>query len=204
MITTEMKHMKWIWHRNTVLLLAVSTLFIACKKQFADPTYAPAGGADVRVWYKPDPFYQPNSEIYMDSTDTWRSFRAFPLVYDNDPNKYGFGNPYVAGKGSNALYMTSIYGRLDGGLTSDSGYYNVTIPKCFEFIPDGPALKTGKINVIEQAVRLYRRDKTFYDIRISGAGTYNTETAIFEVEVVFDESSIGGAKEVKRKYRFKP
>jgi hypothetical protein len=190
--------------RYSLTILLALIIVYGCKKQFADPTYAPAGGAAVRVWYKSDPFYQPNAEIFFDSTGVWRSFRAFPLVYDNDPNKYGFGNPYVPGKGSNALYMTSIYSRLPGGISADSGYYNITIPKCFEFIPDATNAKTGKVQVIEQKVRLYRRDKTFYDIGISGEGTYNVETTIFEVEVIFDETAIGGPKEVKRKYRFKP
>lgn len=185
------------------MIVFLMTVFAACKKRFAEPTYAPNATA-VRIWYKADPFYQPNSEIYIDSTAIWRTFRAFPLVYDNDPNKYGFGNPYVPGKGSNALYMTSIYGRLPGGLTSDSGYYNITIPKCFEFFPDAEGSKTGVVKVIPQKVRLYRLDKTFFEIGISGTGSYSEVSKIFEVEVVFDESSIGGAKEVKRKYRFKP
>ena len=189
--------------RTSAALLLVLLALGSCKKRFAEPTYAKNATA-VRIWYKQDPFYTPNAEIFIDSTSTWRRFTSFPLVYDNGPNKYGFGNPYVPGKGSNALNMNSIYNRLPGGLTSDSGYYNVTIPKCFEFVPDGPTAKTGKVNVLEQQIRLYRRDKTFFDIGIKGGGTYNEEAQLFEVEVIFDETSVGGPKEVRRKYRFRP
>jgi hypothetical protein len=177
---------------------------LACHKRFAEPTYAPAGGSAVRVWYKSDPYYNPEAEIYLDSIATWRKFTSFPLVYDNDPNKYGFGNPYVPGKGSNALYMNSWYTRYPGGLTSDSGYYNITIPKCFEFLPEKPGAKVGIVNVIPQKIRLYRRDKTFFDIGISGKGTYDEVAKLFEVEVVFDDTEIGGSKESKRKFRFRP
>jgi hypothetical protein len=177
---------------------------LACHKRFAEPTYAPAGGSAVRVWYKSDPYYHPDAEIYIDSIATWRKFTSFPLVYDNDPNKYGFGNPFVPGKGSNALYMNSWYTRYPGGLTSDSGYYNITIPKCFEFLPEKPGAKVGIVNVIPQKIRLYRRDKTFFDIGISGAGRYDEIAQLFEVEIVFDETEIGGPKELKRKYRFRP
>jgi hypothetical protein len=59
--------------------------------------------------------------------------------------------------------------------------------------------------VIAQKVKLFRRDKTFFEIGISegsAPGTYNTKTGIFEIEVSFDETSIGGSASVKRKYRF--
>ena len=185
---------------SIVVLLLV---LMACKKRFAEPTYAPNATA-VRIWYQPTAFYTPSAEIYFDSTNVWRKFTAFPLVYDNDPNKYGFGNPYVPGKGSNALYMTTIYSRLPGGVSSDSGYYNITIPKAFELIPENDTAKQGKVNVIPQLVKIFRRDKTSFNIGISGGGTYNEITQLMEVEVVFDETEIGGSKEVKRKYRFRP
>ena len=193
--------MKKITFFATLFLMLMA---IACQKRFAEPTYAPAGGSAVRVWYKSDPYYNPEAEIYLDSIATWRKFTSFPLVYDNDPNKYGFGNPYVPGKGSNALFMNSWYTRYPGGLTSDSGYYNITIPKCFEFLPEKPGAKVGIVHVIPQKIRLYRRDKTFFDIGISGKGTYDEVAKLFEVEVVFDDTEIGGSKESKRKFRFRP
>jgi len=112
----------------------------------------------------------------------------------------------VAGKGTNALDFNRLY--TAQGLTSDSGYYNVTIPKCFQFIPkSADSLNIGKVIVLPQAVRVFRRDKTFFDILIgpsTSPGTYSTITGLFEIEVLFDESSIGGSKNIARKYRFNP
>ncbi|WP_416437535.1 hypothetical protein [Phnomibacter sp. MR] len=189
--------------KKTLSIVVLLLAFMACKKRFAEPTYAPNATA-VRVWYQPTQFYTPDAEIFLDSSNRWWRVTAFPLVYDNDPNKYGFGNPWTPGRGSNALYMNTIYGRLPGGVTSDSGYYNITIPKAFELIPDNDTAKQGKVNVIPQLVKIFRRDKTSYNIGISGGGTYNEISKLMEVEVIFDETEVGGSKEVKRKYRFRP
>jgi hypothetical protein len=190
--------------KTSIVILAAAPLMLwGCKKQFAEPTYAPNATA-VKVWFKTDQYYTPEAEIFIDSISTWRRFTSFPLIYDNDPNKYGFGNPWVPGKGSNALFMNSWYTRYPGGLTSDSGYFNITIPKCFEFLPDKPGDTKGEVRVIPQKVRLYRRDKTFYNIGISGTGRYDEVAKLFEVEVVFDDSEIGGSKASKRKFRFRP
>lgn len=186
-----------------LIFLAMAAWVVACKKQFAEPTYAPNASA-ARVWFQTNAFYTPEAEIFLESTQTWRRFTSFPLVYDNDPNKYGFGNPYVIGKGSNALYMLSTYSSLPGGLTSDSGFYNVTIPKCFEFLPEKPGAKKGVVRVIPQKVKLYRRDKSFYHIGISGEGTYDEVAQLFEVVVNFDETEVGGPAAVARKFRFRP
>lgn len=190
-------------NRISLFLVMIVVALSACKKHFADATYAPSATAN--VWYKSDPFYQPNSQIYIDSTAKWRSFKAFPLVYDNDPNKYGFGNPYVAGKGSNALNMTSIYSNTpNGGVTADSGWYNITIPKCFEFIPSKDDPTKGVVNVIPQKVRIVRKDFTSYYIGISGSGEFDTNSKIFTVDITFDDSEIGGSKAILRKYMFQP
>jgi hypothetical protein len=179
-------------------------LFSGCKKRFAEPTYAPAGGSAVRIWYKSDPFYYPAAEYFNESTSVWRPFNSFPLVYNNDPNKMGFGNPWLQGRGSNALAIRTLYGGLPGGITSDSGYYMITIPKCFEFIPDNPEAKEGVVNVIPQKVNIVRTNKTSYSLGISGTGRYNEEAKLFEVEIIFDETEIGGPKDLRRKYRFRP
>jgi len=192
--------------RNLKLLFSAglfSILFSACEKRFAEPTYAPNATA-VKIWYRSDPFYYPRAEIFLESTGTWRIFISFPVIYDNDPNKLGFANPWVAGRGTNALYMNTLYANVPGGLTSDSGFYNVTIAKCFEFLPDKPGDTKGVVNVIPQNVRLYRRDKSFFEIPISGTGRYDEEAKLFEVEVLFDETEIGGPKEIRRRYRYQP
>lgn len=183
------------------IIILLVLFFAGCKKFNAEPTYA--SEALARIWAKQEPFYRPTAEIFIDSTNTWRSFIGFSTTSDAEPDKLGFVNPYVAGKGTNALYMTVIYDRWQG-LTSDSGYYNVTIPKCFQFIPSTPGAKEGTVKVLEQKVKMYRKDKTSFEVSIKGGGTYSEITKRFEVEVIFDETAIGGPPDRKRKYRFAP
>lgn len=192
--------------RNLFILLAVTaTAYLAgCKKEYdAEATYAKPTIA--KTWAKGDPFYSPKAEIYLESTSSWKSFIAFSFTSEGEPDKIGFANPYVAGKGTNALYMQTLYTAQT--LTTDSGYYNITIPKCFQLVPKSADSTTvGTVLVIPQTVKIYRKDKTSFDIIIGPSdspGTYNTITGLMEVEVAFDESSIGGGK-VKRKYRFNP
>ena len=185
-----------------LLLLTVLTLLVSCKKNFnAEPTYRkkPLAG----IWAKQEPFYAPQGSYYIDSTATWRPFIGFAFTSDDDPNKLGFYNPYNIGKGTNALGFRNIYAAQT--FTSDSGFYNLQIPKCFEFIPNNPDNGQGKVNVIPQQVKCTRVNKSFYYIGISGiGGTYNELTKTFEIEITMDESQIGGAAAVKRKYRFMP
>jgi hypothetical protein len=190
--------MKKLWY--IAFTLAV---FAGCKKGYnVEPTYAkPVIAA---TWAKQEPFYSPNPQIFLEATNTWRNFISFAFTSAGEPDKLGFANPYVAGRGTNALYMNTLYASQQ--LTSDSGFYNVTIPKCFEFIPkSADNLTEGTVRVIPQDVILTRRDKTTFIIRISegsAPGIYNTNTKVFEIEVSFDETSIGGPANVKRKYKF--
>lgn len=182
---------------------AIALLF-ACKKDYnVTPTYAKVGVAI--TWAKTEQYYSPKPEIYLDSIGTWRKFTSFAFTSDAEPDKIGFQNPYVAGKGTNALYMNSIYAKE--GISQDSGTYNTIIPKCFQFIPKSiDTVNQGTVVVLPQDITLTRRDKSKYIIKIAPSdkpGTYNTETGVFEIEVVFDESSIGGNSAVKRRYRFK-
>jgi hypothetical protein len=194
--------MKKIIYSSLILLS-----FVTCKRNYdATPTYAGTGIAI--TWVKSEPFYTPNPQIFLENTSpgTWRNFTSFPVTSAAEPDKIGFANPYLAGKGTNALYMNTLYASQP--LTSDSGYYNVTIPKCFQFIPKSATeTSTGKVVVIPQLVKIYRRDKTSFNIGIgpsTQSGTYSTVTGLLEIEVQFDETSIGGASDVKRKYRFTP
>jgi len=182
----------------------VILLLWSCKKNFdAEPTYAKVGGLAAN-WAKTQSFYSPGPQVYIDSIATWRSFISFAFTSDAEPDKLGFANPYVAGKGTNALYMNTLY--ASQGLTSDSGYYNVTIPKCFQLVPkSADSTGVGTVKVLEQKVTLYRKDKSSFDIIIkptTNPGTYNISTGLIEVEVMFDETSIGGKANLVRKYRF--
>lgn len=190
--------------KNFIFLFVVVVFLSACKKQYdAQPTYA--SYALAQNWAKGTPFYSPNPQIFLEATGIWRSFISFSFTSEAEPDKIGFANPFVPGKGTNALYMNTLY--ASQSLTSDSGFYNVTIPKCFQLVPKSKdSVESGSVIVLPQTIRLTRRDKTFFDIEIapsSQPGTYDTRTGTMEVEVQFNEASIGGGI-VKRRYRFTP
>jgi hypothetical protein len=188
--------------------LLFPTLFVAfvalaaCKKSFdAELTYRkkPLAG----IWAKQEPFYAPQGEFFNEATSSWRSFIGFSFTSEDDPNKLGFYNPYVPGRGTNALGMRTIYASQT--LTNDSGFYTVQIPKCFEFIPDGPDAVQGTVNVIPQRVKCVRTNRSEFFIGIRGTGgRYNEITKTFEIDITFDETEISGPAAVVRKYRFRP
>lgn len=184
------------------LLLLAAIAITGCKKDFqAEPTYAKATIA--ATWAKTEPFYRPTSERFDEATGNWRSFQAFTVTSDGEPDKLGFANPYVPGRGVNALDMNRLYSSQ--AISSDSGYYNITIPKAFQFIPNADDITQGTVKVLEQSIQIWRRNGTSFIIKIapgSTPGTYNTQTKVFEVEVSFNETDIGGPADVRRKYRF--
>jgi len=190
--------------KKLILFFAIITLIIAgCKKNFnAEATYAKPTIA--ATWAKNEPFYAPKGEVYIDSINVWRPFIGFAFTSAADPNKLGFANPYNIGKGTNALNIRSLYS--NERISSDSGYYNITIPKCFEFIPKSPdSTHMGTVNVLPQKVRVYRIGGSFFELGISGnGGSYNTLAGTFTIDIVFDETSIGGPAARVRKYRFRP
>ena len=183
-----------------ILVTAIS--IFSCKKSFdAEPTYAKETIAT--TWAKNEPFYRPTSERFDEATGNWRSFQAFTITSDGEPDKIGFANPYVAGKGTNALDMNRLY--TAQAISSDSGYFNITIPKCFQFVPKAGDATQGTVVVLAQDIKIWRTNGTSFIIKIApgtAPGTYNTVTKVFEVEVAFDETSIGGPANIKRKYRF--
>ena len=189
--------------KSRIFIFLILISFAACKKNYdALPTYAgtPIAGA----WAKQETYYHPVATRYDEVAGKWQPFIAFTFTSDAEPDKIGFANPYVLGKGTNALDFNRIYSLQ--GLTSDPGFYNITIPKCFQFIPKSKdSVNTGKVIVIPQTVRGYRKDHTYFDIIIGPStepGTYSILSGLFEIEVQFDETSIGGSNNVKRKYRF--
>lgn len=188
--------------KNFVFVFVAALLVVGCKKSFdAEPTYAKATIA--ATWAKNEPFYRPTSERFDETTSTWRSFQAFTVTSEGEPDKIGFANPYVAGRGVNALDMNRLYTAQQ--ISSDSGYYNITIAKAFQFIPNKDDVTIGTVVVLPQEVRIWRRNGTSFIIKISpgtAPGTYNTTTKVFEVEVTFDETDIVGPAAVRRKYRF--
>jgi hypothetical protein len=177
--------------------------FAACSKDFgAKPTYR--GKTLAGTWAKQEVFYYPTG-LYLDTaTGNWRSFIGFSFSSEGEPDVLGFYNPYVAnGKGTNLLGMKSIYSAQN--LSNDSGTYNLQAPKCFKFVPDNPTATVGNVLVLPQDIRCVRVDRSVFIIPIKPTGTpgrYDEPTKTFEVDVMFDESAIGGPATKIRKYKF--
>ncbi|MGV3765129.1 MAG: hypothetical protein ACO1NW_03335 [Chitinophagaceae bacterium] len=188
-----------------ILTAALIVLLAAgCKREYdAQPTYAkPALAA---TWAKPEQYYSPGPQIYQEATGTWRNFSSFSVTTEGEPDKLGFTNPYVPGRGTNLLYMNNLYG-TNPGYTNDSGYYNFTAIKLFQFIPKSPdSIETGTVIVLPQKITIYTKAKEKLHIGVGPSdqpGTYDTRSGVFEIEVKFDDTEIGGPSEIKRRYRF--
>ncbi len=190
--------------KQLIVILWVVCSMVACKKNYnATPTYA--ANSIAGTWAKKQPFYSPGPQIYIEATGLWRSFISFSFTSDAEPDKLGFANPYVAGKGTNVLYMNTLYSSQ--GISSDSGYYNITAPKLFQLVPKSlDSLQTGTVVVIPQTLRVFRSNGTSFTIGIAPSvlpGSFSTITGLLEIEVQFDETNIGGPAVVRRKYRFR-
>lgn len=185
-------------------LVVLALVNASCTKEYkATPTFAKFSIA--QNWAKPEQFYHPNGQMYVPETDTWRNFIGFSITSEGEPDKLGFANPYVAGRGTSPLNMSSLYSALS--LSTTAGTFNITIPKCFQFIPKSEDSSfIGTVVVLEQDVRLITRAGDTLFVRIAPAptpGTYDTRTGLFEISVRFDERGIGGADGIIRRYRFR-
>ena len=200
-----------------VYIVFIFFFLFSCKKDYnVQPTYASLASSlkIAGAWAQTQPYYSPHPQIFIDSLSIWKPFISFSFTSDDEPDVIGFQNPYVIGKGTNALYINAMYNndyyvsRYNVSISSDSGTYNTNIPKCFRFIPKSKdSTDVGTVVVLPQTVTLTRRDKnkTQYTIMIAPSkqsGNYNKKTGVFEIEILFDESNFGGPKEVRRKYRF--
>ena len=201
-------------NRYTLIIVAFVS-FLGCKKEYdVQPTYASLASSlkIAGTWAQPQPYYSPHPQIFIDSLGIWKPFISFSFSSEDESDVIGFQNPYVAGKGTDALYINAMYNnayytsKYIVSISSDSGTYNTNIPKCFRFIPKSKdSTGVGTVVVLPQTITLTRKDKTKYTVTIapsSQSGTYNTKTGLFEIEILFDESNFGGPKEVRRKYRF--
>ncbi|OAQ42373.1 hypothetical protein A5893_04485 [Pedobacter psychrophilus] len=192
-----------------VLFICIITL-AACKKDapltkedlYPDTPTTPASSTVISTFYNSTPFYELFIYRFDPVTAKWtNTIRShFPTVPSDDPSALGFTNPYVAESGVALFDMVRLYTTPLGSSNIKSAKINV--PKVFRFFPDFVGAKTGVVKVIEQDVVLTKADGTTFKIGISGQGTYDERTKIFNIEVTFNETAIGGANNVKRKYSF--
>jgi hypothetical protein len=114
------------------------------------------------------------------------------------PNVIGFYHQDSSAS-TNAFNMHRIYAAQN--ITSASA--RVRIPQALRFSPDAPGAKTGTVEVIRQDVTLRRTAASGqppFKIPIWGMGRYSEITGTIFLDVHFDESEIGGPKDVLRKF----
>ena len=129
-----------------------------------------------------------------------RSGEHFCFAYKSSitPNVIGFYHQDTSAS-TNAFNLHRIYAAQN--ISSASA--RIRIPQALRFNPDAPGAKTGTVEVIRQAVTLRRTapsGQAPFKIPIWGSGRYSEITGSIFLDVFFDESEIGGPKEVLRKY----
>jgi hypothetical protein len=140
----------------------------------------------------------------------WRSTR---LNAQADPNAIDFySNLWTEDdftRSTNAFNMHRLYGfdEYGGKATGISAASaGVRIIEAIRLVPDGVNSKTGIAVVPKQKVRLYFPDTTddgiknpeSFEIEISGEGTYDEDTGVIKMRMIFDETEIDNGIKTRR------
>ena len=200
---------------NIKFLFFFIVILTACKKDepfkkddlYPDEPLATASSTAIQTFYKTDPFYELYIYRFDTETNKWtnRIRSHFPTVPSSDPSALGFTNPYVTDSGIALFDMVKLYTPQIG--TNNIKTARINADKVLKFFPDFEGSKTGIVKVIEQDIIITKSTSaTFqpgtptFKIGISGKGTYDERTKIFNLDVIFNETAIGGLVAVTRKY----
>lgn len=183
-------------------MLALSIiLFTGCKKEepaakddlYPDvPVNAPSSSA-IATFYQNVSFYQMFVYRYDPVTAKWtnRILAHYPTISTEDNSYMGFTNPYVADSGVPMFDMVKLYVTQLGG--SNIKTAKINSDKVMQFFPDFDGAKTGIVKIRKQDVVLTKTANAgTFKIGISGGGTYDETAKLIDLEVVFDETDIGG------------
>lgn len=199
-------------------LLFVITLLVGCRGDEPpfkedlypeEPLSTPSSSA-INVFHQNIPFYQMWVYRYNEDTKLWTSRIGghFSVISTQDPDYLGFVHP-VATSGVALFDMPRLYGTPIGSTNPVTAKINAD--KVLGFFPDFEGAKTGIVKVVPQDITVSKNpNSTFqpgipnFKIGISGQGTYDERTAIIDLEVIFNETAIGGPAEVKRNYKLSP
>lgn len=138
--------------------------------------------------YSSDPSADPNSLGFKNrslwSEETyWKSTNTFNM------------QDFYAGKGPNTIDMNVS--------NSSAGLY---IHNAIRFVPESQDATGGMAIVPKQLVKVYQRDETdddidnypYFEVEISGEGTYDEQTQKINLTITFDETSIGNGIQIRR------
>ncbi|MDQ1149421.1 hypothetical protein [Sphingobacterium zeae] len=195
----------------TICSILFST--ISCSKDSTvapEPEYVPKPDNNaIATFTSSDPYFELYIYRFDEATETWgKRIRAhYPTVSKTDTTYMGFTNPYVTDSGVNLFQMVTLYSDKIG--TTNIKTAGINVDQVLQFLPDQHNSQLGKVTVKEQQVKIYkkteaateRKDMEFFEISISGAGTYDLKQGLIDLEVNFNETAIGGSNKVTRKYK---
>ncbi|MFD1771697.1 hypothetical protein [Sphingobacterium suaedae] len=202
--------------------LALIVLFLtSCGKDAIEPIVEPepepepieetADPAVIAYFHENTAYFQPYVYRFDEETQTWgkRIASHFSTVSEDSHSYLGFTNPYVEDSGVNLFQMVTLYTEHIG--TNNIKTAGINVEKLLSFIPDessktladAPEIHLkGKVNVFAQQVKIRKAGlEDFFEIGISGEGTYDLETGIMDLNIHFDETAIGGPEKVTRQYK---
>jgi hypothetical protein len=198
-----------------LLPFAFVTLLFAtsCSDDKTEPAVEPEVVATVSksavlAFHKNEAYYQPYVYRYDSTSMKWTNrIGSHFTILPADTSALGFAQPYVIESGANLFGMVTLYADALGSNNVKNAKINVE--KVLEFIPTEAGSKMGKVKVITQDIVMQRKDgiegsttnAATIKIGISGEGTYDEETKMIDLVVVFNETSIGGKAAVPRKYK---
>ena len=197
-----------------IFLLFMVTLSAGCREEEPpfkedlypeEPLSTPSSSA-INVFHQNIPNYQLFVYRYNEDKKLWsnRIDGHFTIISTQDPNYLGFVHP-SATSGVSFLDMHRLYATQIGSTNAVTAKINVD--KVLGFFPDFEGAKTGIVRVVPQDVTISKSPNSTFEpgipnfkIGISGQGTYDERTKIINLEVIFNETAIGGPAAVKRKY----
>ena len=193
----------------TILLGIV--LFTSCKKDepalkedlYPDQPLSVPSSSAIATFHQSISFYQLFIYRFDPITAKWGSrigghFSTIPAI---DPSAIGFTNPYVVDSGVPLFDMVRIYAVETG--TTNIKAVKINADKVLQFFPDYAGAKTGIVKVVAQDIVLTRLNLTTFKVGISGSGTYDENTKIIDLEVLFNETALGGTPQ-KFLYKMSP
>jgi len=187
--------------KTLYMLLCALVLLTSCKKEepaakedlYPDvPVTVPSSSA-IATFYQNTAFYQLFIYRYDPLTLKWTSriVGHYPTIAADDSSYMGFTNPYVADSGVPLFDMVRLYAGQLGGTNIKTARINAD--KVLQFFPDFDGAKTGIVRIRKQDVVLTKTANAgTFRIGISGGGTYDETAKLIDLEVVYDETDIGG------------
>lgn len=192
----------WATAKRTVFVMVDSTQLPVASGSKSKMAVRIAPYAPAATWFKNEAFYAPNTYYYNLATSKWASLGAhFSVLDSSDATVLGFVNNYVAESGVPFFNMVRIYNEEAGGGSVSAKTTRINVPRALRLVPDAPGAHTGKVEAIRQDIVVTRKDGTTFNVGFSGAGTFNIDTKLIELELNFDDSSFGGEKENKYSYK---